>query len=235
MLTVFTSHMSALVLHSANLSKNCLNPSSPDIYYKIDWLFSQYKPFFDRFQGKPYNYHEVFETLSTKTLEKTRINHQIQARELRLVNEDGEQIGLFKLSDALNLAAEHGLDLVEVSPNAKPPVAKLIDFAKFRYQQKKVEQQQKKKAKKVEVKTIRLSVRISEHDIATKAKQADEFLQDGDLVKVELRMRGREQAFLDLAEKQVRNFQSKLTAPHRVEVPIRRMGNTMSTTLAPTK
>ncbi|MBP9686623.1 MAG: translation initiation factor IF-3 [Candidatus Doudnabacteria bacterium] len=168
-------------------------------------------------------------------MEKTRINHQIQARELRLVNEDGEQIGLFKLSEALNLAAEHGLDLVEVSPNANPPVAKLIDFAKFRYQQKKVEQQQKKKAKKVEVKTVRLSVRISEHDISTKAKQADEFLRDGDLVKVDLRMRGREQAFLDLAEKQVQNFQSKLTAPYRVEVPTRRMGNTMSTTLAPSK
>jgi translation initiation factor IF-3 len=168
-------------------------------------------------------------------LQKTRINHQIQAKELRLVNEDGEQIGLFSLSEALKLAAEHGLDLVEVSPNANPPVAKVIDFAKYRYQQKKVEQQQKKKVKKVEVKTIRLSVRISDHDVSTKAKQADEFLSDGDLVRVELRMRGREQAFLDLAEKQVKHFHSKLTSPSRVEVPLRRMGNTMSMTLAPAK
>lgn len=151
------------------------------------------------------------------------------------MNEDGEQIGVFSLSEALKLAAEHGLDLVEVSPNANPPVAKVIDFAKYRYQQKKAEQQQKKKAKKVEVKTIRLSVRISDHDIATKAKQADEFLSDGDLVRIELRMRGREQAFLDLAEKQVKNFHSKLTAPNRVEVPIKRMGNAMTMTLAPAK
>lgn len=168
-------------------------------------------------------------------MQKTRINHQIQARELRLVNEDGEQIGVLSLSEALKLAAEHGLDLVEVSPNANPPVAKVIDFAKYRYQQKKVEQQQKKKVKKVEVKTIRLSVRISEHDIATKAKQTDEFLGEGNLVRVELRMRGREQAFLDIAEKQVRNFHSKVTVANRIEVPIKRMGNTMSMTLAPAK
>jgi translation initiation factor IF-3 len=168
-------------------------------------------------------------------LQKTRINHQIQAKELRLVNEDGEQIGVFSLSEALKLATEHGLDLVEVSPHANPPVAKVIDFAKYRYQQQKVEQQQKKKAKKVELKTIRLSVRISEHDLDTKAKQTDGFLSDGDLVRVELRMRGREQAFLDLAEKQVKNFHSKVTVPNRIEVPIKRMGNTMSMTLASAK
>ena len=168
-------------------------------------------------------------------MQKTRINHQIQARELRLVNEDGEQIGLFSLSEALKIAAEHGLDLVEVSPNANPPVAKVIDFAKYRYQQQKVEQQQKKKAKKIEVKTIRLSVRISEHDMSTKAKQTDGFLADGDMVRVELRMRGREQAFLDIPEKQLKKFQSILTVPSKVEVPIRRMGSTMAMTLAPSK
>ncbi len=168
-------------------------------------------------------------------MQKTRINHQIQAREVRLVNEDGEQVGVYSLSEALKLATEHGLDLVEVSPNANPPVAKLIDYAKFRYQQKKAEQLQKKKAKKVEVKTIRLSVRISEHDLDTKAKQADGFLEDGDLVRVELRMKGREQAFLDIAEKQVKNFHSKITVPSRIEVPIKRMGNTMGMTLAPSK
>ncbi len=168
-------------------------------------------------------------------MQKTRINHQIQARELRLVNEDGEQIGLFSLSEALKIAAEHGLDLVEVSPNANPPVAKVIDFAKYRYQQQKVEQQQKKKTKKIEVKTIRLSVRISEHDLATKAKQTDNFLADGDMVRVELRMRGREQAFLDIPEQQLKKFQSILTVPNKVEVPIRRMGSTMAMTLAPSK
>lgn len=166
-------------------------------------------------------------------MQKVKINHQIQAKEVRVVTEDGEQLGIMSLSSALQAAGEHGLDVVEVSPNAQPPVVKIIDFAKFRYQQKKLEQQQRKNAKKVEVKTVRLSVRISEHDIETKSKQADGFLTDGNLVRVELRMRGREQAFLDLAERQVKNFQSKLVSPHRIEVPLKKMGNTFTMTLAP--
>lgn len=167
--------------------------------------------------------------------QRVKVNHFITAPTLRLVNEAGEQIGVMSLKEALELAGTHGLDLVEVSPQAQPPVAKLIDFAKFRYQQKKAEGLQRKKSKKVEVKTVRLSVRISEHDLATKAKQADKFLEEGNLVRVELRMRGREQAFLDIPERQLMNFKNKLTSPSRVEVPIRRLGNTMGMTLAPNK
>jgi translation initiation factor IF-3 len=166
---------------------------------------------------------------------KTKVNHQITAREVRLINEHGEQIGVMPLSQALTLAHENGLDLVEVSPNAQPPVAKLIDVAKFRYQQKKIEQQQKKKAKRTEVKTIWISMRISEHDMQVKAKKIMEFLTDGDLVKIELRMRGREQAFGDLAQKQMQTFLSFITTPYRVEVPGKRMGGTISTTVAPSK
>ena len=166
---------------------------------------------------------------------KTRVNHQIQAPEVRVVTEEGEQLGVMKISQALSLANEHGLDLVEVSPLAKPPVVKLIDFDKFKYQQRKVEQQQKKKAKKVEVKTLRLSVRIGQHDMEVRARQATEFLGEGNLVKIELRMRGREQAYTDLAHNQIRKFQSMITAPNRVEVPPRKMGNTISMTIAPTK
>ena len=125
--------------------------------------------------------------------------------------------------------------MVEVSPNAKPPVVKLISFDKFKYQQKKLEQQQKKKVKKVEVKTIRLSAKIALGDITTKARRADEFLLDGDWVKIELRMRGREQAFLDIAHKQLDTFKNALTAPYRIEVPPKKAGNTISTTIAPTK
>ncbi len=140
-----------------------------------------------------------------------------------------------KLSEALNLAEEHGLDLVEISPMAKPPVTKLIAYDKFRYQQKKMEQAQKKKVKKIEVKTIRLSPRIGTHDLQVKAKQADKFLTDGDLIRVELRMRGREQAYVNLAEEQIKNFQTLLTQTYRVEVPAKRMGNTIGMTLAPAK
>lgn len=166
-------------------------------------------------------------------MQTSRVNHQITAPELRLINDEGEQLGIMPLSEALKLAEEHGLDLVEISPQAKPPVVKLISYDKFKYQQKKLEQQQKKKVKKVEVKTVRLSTKIATHDILTKARQADGFLTDGDWVKVELRMRGREQAFIDVAEKQIEAFREALTVPYRVEVEPKKMGNTLTLTVAP--
>ena len=98
-----------------------------------------------------------------------------------------------------------------------------------------MEQQQKKKAKKTEVKTIWLSVRISDHDMGIKAKKVSDFLQDGDLVRIELRMRGREQAYGDLARKNLENFLTLISFAHRIEVPIKRMGGTFSVTVAPSK
>ena len=154
---------------------------------------------------------------------------------MRLINDEGQQIAVMPLSQALGLAQEHGLDLVEISPNAKPPVVKLIDFAKFKYQQKKIEQQQKKNAKKTEVKTIWISMRISEHDMSIKAGKVSEFLTDGDLVRIELRMRGREQAFGDLGKQNLERFLKFITVPYRIEVPLKRMGGTWTLTVAPTK
>lgn len=166
-------------------------------------------------------------------MQTNRINHQITAPEVRLINDEGEQLGIFPLKEALKLSDEHGLDLVEISPQAQPPVVKLISYDKYKYQQKKLEQQQKKKVKKVEVKTVRLSVKIAANDIQTKARKADEFLSEGDWVKVELRMRGREQAFIDVAEKQIEAFREALTVPYRVEVEAKKMGNTLTITVAP--
>jgi len=168
-------------------------------------------------------------------VQKVKFNHQIKAPTLRVISEDGQQIGIMKTSEALALAAQHGLDLVEVSPVANPPVAKLIDFAKYKYQQKKLEQQQKKNAKKTEVKTIWISMRISEHDMDIKAGKVTEFLTDGDLVRIELRMRGREQAFGDLGRQNLVKFLSYIKVPYRTEVPIKRMGGTWSLSIAPTK
>jgi translation initiation factor IF-3 len=166
---------------------------------------------------------------------KARLNHQIKAPTLRVINEDGEQIGVMKTSEALALAGQHGLDLVEVSPVANPPVAKLIDYAKYKYQQKKLEQQQKKNARKTEVKTIWISMRISEHDMEIKANKITEFLSEGDLVRIELRMRGREQAFGDLGRQNLVKFLTYIKNPFRTEVPIKRMGGTFSVTVAPSK
>lgn len=166
---------------------------------------------------------------------KAKLNHQIKAPTLRVINEDGEQIGVMKTSEALALAGRHGLDLVEVSPVANPPVAKLIDYAKYKYQQKKLEQMQKKNAKKTEVKTIWISMRISEHDMEIKANKITEFLTDGDLVRIELRMRGREQAFGDVGRQNLGKFLSYIKTPYRTEVPMKRMGGTWSVTVAPSK
>jgi translation initiation factor IF-3 len=168
-------------------------------------------------------------------LQKTRANHQIKAATLRVISEDGKQVGILKLSEALALAQEYGLDLVEVSPLANPPVAKLIDLSKFKYQQKKIEQQQKKKAKKTEVKTIWISMRISDHDMQIKAKKVADFLLEGNLIRIELRMRGREQAYGEMGRKQLEKFLTYITASYKVEVPIKRMGGTFSITVSPSK
>lgn len=166
-------------------------------------------------------------------MQKTRVNHQITAPEVRVINDQGEQVSVMKLGDALRLAQEHGLDLVEIASHANPPVVKIIDFAKFKYQQKKAETLQKKNTKKTEVKTIRIGMRISEHDMGIKAKKVSEFLSEGDLVKLELRMRGREQAFGDLGRQNLEKFLKFIEFPHRVEVSMKRMGGTFSVVVAP--
>jgi translation initiation factor IF-3 len=166
---------------------------------------------------------------------RTRLNHQITAPEVRVVNEEGDQIGVMKTGQALELALKNGLDLVEIAPMAKPPVVKIIDFAKFKYQQKKALTQAKKNTKKTEVKTLWLTMRIGEHDMQIKAKKVDEFIADGDMVRIELRMRGREQAFPDIARQNFEKFLKLISATYKVEVPIKRLGGTFALTIAPSK
>ncbi len=168
-------------------------------------------------------------------LQKNRINFQITAPELRVIGEDGAQLGVLKTADALKIAQEQGFDLIEVAPLAKPPVAKLMDVAKYRYQQKKAEAAAKKNAKKTELRTIRLSMRISDHDKKIKAAKVDEFLESGDMVKLELRMRGREQAFAEQGRDNIRGFLAHITHPHKIQEEPRRMGNTWSAMLVPGK
>ena len=139
-------------------------------------------------------------------MQKARTNNQIRVPEVRVIDETGGQLGVMKTVDALAMAQDRGLDLMEVSPNAQPPVVKFVDFDKYRYHQKKLEQQQKKKQKKVDIKGIRLSLRISEHDMGIKAKKAIEFLDEGHKVKVDLLMRGREQAHPEMAFERVKLF-----------------------------
>ena len=130
---------------------------------------------------------------------KVWINEEIKATEVRVIDENGEQLGIMLRDEALDIAQEKDLDLVNVSPNAKPPVCKILDYGKFKYDQQKREKEARKKQKTIQVKEIRLSAAIEEHDIDVKAKRACKFLEAGDKVKVTLRFRGRERSHKEVA------------------------------------
>lgn len=144
-------------------------------------------------------------------------------------------VGVVKTSQALAMADERGVDLVEISPNAQPPVAKLLDYDKYRYQQEKIAQEARKKIKKITVKGIRLSVRIGTHDLEFKSKRATEFITEGHKVKVDVVMRGREQAHPGLAFDLIKKFDEAIKVAHAAEAPAKKMGNTVSIIFAPIK
>lgn len=120
------------------------------------------------------------------------INEQIRDKEIRLISETGEQLGIVSSKEAQKLADEKKLDLVKIAPSAKPPVCRIMDYGKFKFDQAKKEKEARKKQKTIDTKELRLSPNIDEHDIQVKVKKAIEFLQDGDKVKVSIRFRGRE-------------------------------------------
>ena len=130
-----------------------------------------------------------------------RINEEIRAREVRLIDGDGSQLGIFSSRDALHLAEEKQLDLVEISPAAKPPVCKIMDFGKYKYEQSKREKEAKKKQKIISVKEVKLRPNIEDHDFDVKAKNATRFLKDGDKVKATIIFRGREIVHTQLGQK----------------------------------
>ena len=120
------------------------------------------------------------------------INEQIRDREVRLIGEDGQLVGIMSSRDAYKMAQDAGLDLVKIAPKAQPPVCKIVDYGKYRYEQARKEKEAKKKQKTMEVKEVRLSPNIDANDLNTKINQARKFLEHGDKVKVTLRFRGRE-------------------------------------------
>lgn len=134
------------------------------------------------------------------------INEEIRAKEVRLISEDGEQLGIMTREEALAEAEEKNLDLVNISPNAKPPVCKILDYGKYVYELQKREKEAKKKQKGNQVKEIRLSTFIEEHDINVKGKTASKFLSEGNKVKVSLRFRGREMGYQDRGKEVMERF-----------------------------
>ncbi|MBN2509308.1 MAG: translation initiation factor IF-3 [Spirochaetales bacterium] len=162
-----------------------------------------------------------------------RINEEIRVREVRLLDQEGEQAGVVAIEKALEMAREAGLDLVEVAPQAKPPVCKILDYGKFRYEQEKKNRESKKKQKLVKLKEIRMQPKIEKHDLEFKAKHIKEFLEDGNKVKVTVRFRGRELAHTELGQKVLENVIDVLDGICNVDRKPSMEGRFMSMILSP--
>ncbi len=146
-----------------------------------------------------------------KTISDLFINEQIRDREVRVIGVDGEQLGVMPTRDAMKLAEEAGVDLVKIAPTAKPPVCKIVDYGKFKYEQARKDKEAKKKQKIVEIKEIRLSPNIDTNDLNTKVNAARKFISKGDRVKVTLRFRGREMAHMNTTKHILDDFAQALS------------------------
>lgn len=162
-----------------------------------------------------------------------KINRKIRAAQVRVIDQEGNQAGIMSLRDALIMAEEQALDLVEISPNAEPPVCKIIDYGKFRYDQTKKEKESKKAQHQVKIKEIKLKPNIDEHDFITKAKAARQFLEKGNKVKVSCFFRGRELAYPERGEKIVKRICEELEDVAQLEAPLKRLGRSLICVLAP--
>lgn len=146
-----------------------------------------------------------------------QLNEEIRDKEVRVIGADGAQLGIMSANEANRIAVEQNLDLVKISPNAVPPVCKIMDYRKFCFDQKKKEKEAKKNQKVVEIKEIRMSPSIDTNDFNTKLKNAQKFLKDGNRVKVSVRFRGREMAHTDIGEKLLQDFGASCTEIASVE------------------
>ncbi len=163
------------------------------------------------------------------------INEQIRDREVRVIGADGEQLGVMSASEAIRLAEEAELDLVKIAPNATPPVCKIVDYGKFKYEQIRKEKDAKKKQKVVEIKEIRISPNIDTNDLNTKMSAARKFLAKGNRVKVTLRFRGREMAHMQDSKYILDDFAAALSDVAVVDKAPKVEGRTMTITLAEKK
>ncbi|HJC73433.1 MAG TPA: translation initiation factor IF-3 [Candidatus Mediterraneibacter faecavium] len=159
------------------------------------------------------------------------INEQIRDREVRLIGENGEQLGIMSAREAFKIAQEAELDLVKVAPMAKPPVCKIIDYGKYKYEQTRKEKEARKKQKTVEIKEVRLSPNIDTNDLNTKINNAKKFISKGNKVKVTLRFRGREMAHVQQSRHILDDFAETLADIAVVEKPAKMEGRAMSMVL----
>ena len=161
-----------------------------------------------------------------------RINENLRVREVRLIDDEGNQMGIVPTQEALKLAKEKDLDLVEVSPNANPPVCKILDYGKYRFEQEKKLRDSKKNQKVLKLKEIRMQPKIGSGDLDTKAKHIQEFLNEGDKVKVTIRFRGRELAHTELGYDVLNEVLKRLTSAYNIDKPAAMDGRNMSMTIS---
>ena len=165
--------------------------------------------------------------MEVSIISELMINEQIRDREIRLIGEDGEQLGIMSARDAMKLAREANLDLVKIAPTAKPPVCKIIDYGKYRYEQARQEKEARKKQKTIEVKEVRLSPNIDTNDLNTKVNQARKFVSSGNKVKVAVRFRGRELAHTAVGKTILEDFAQKLSDIAVIDKPAKLEGKSM--------
>ncbi len=170
-----------------------------------------------------------------KETKKFYFNFKITAPEVAVIDETGKHIGVLETREAVQMALDRGFDLVEVSPIAKPPVCRIMNYGSFKYQKEKQEKQQKKQTKSLDIKNVRISMKISEHDKETKMRMAEKFLEKGHKVKVELILRGREFEHMDRAREIMNTFKLGLKTPLQVEQDVTKQGNKMFLIIMPEK
>lgn len=168
-------------------------------------------------------------------IKKTEINEDIRDREVRLIDHNGDQLGVVSSKRAMELAIDRKMDLVKIAPNARPPVCKIMDYGKFKYEQSKKDKEAKKKQKTTIIKEIRLSLKIETNDINTKAKNAIKFLDAGDNVKVSLRFRGREMGHINLGHEVIKKFVEMVSEYGVLDRPAKMEGRSLVAFLKPKK
>jgi translation initiation factor IF-3 len=169
----------------------------------------------------------------TPTREGPRINDEISSARVRLVDERGEMVGIVGRNEALEMAADAGLDLVEIAPNADPPVCKVLDYGKFKYEEQKKKNEARKKQKIIEVKEIKLRPSIDDHDYMVKMRSMNKFIEEGDKVKITMRFRGRELAHQELGMNVLLRVRDDLDEIAKVEQMPRMEGRQMTMVVAP--
>ena len=166
-------------------------------------------------------------------IKELQINEEIRAKEVRLIDADGEQHGIVPIKKAMDISIERNLDLVNVAPTAKPPVCKIMDYGKYKYELAKKEKEARKNQKTINVKEVRLTPNIESHDLNVKAKRANEFLKSGDKVKVSVRFRGREMGHTDVGRTVLKDFAELTKDSGNIEKNPRLEGRNMTMFLAP--